>query len=653
MTKRNGRRSPITLALVILGLLACTAPLRAATITIVNNDGVNEGFNDPTPRAPVGGNPGTTIGAQRLFVFQHAAAIWGSILPSTVQIVVGSTFDPLTCDATSAVLGQAGPTTIHRDFAGAPIAGHWYHQALANKLAGTDLAPANADISAVFNTTLDGGTCLGGLVWYYGVDGNEGSNVELLPVVIHELGHGLGFSTTTNASSGAFTSGFPGIWDRFLLDNPTGLHWDQLSQAQRQSSAISTNLVWDGVNVTSGAASFLSHRPRMTVNAPAPIAGVYSAVGAAFGAALTVPGVTAGVTLVTDAGGANPNDACQAITNAGAIAGKIALIDRGNCNFTPKAAAAQAAGAVAVIIVNNAAGLPPDPMAGSDPTITIPVIGISQADGNTLKANLATANVTVGGHPTLLSGADNTGKPFMFAPSVFSPGSTVSHWDISLSPNALMEPFINSDLHDQVDLTRNLFRDLGWNPATPVALALFTAEGRMDGIFLRWFFSDASDIGALTLERAERAEGPWSPIETSLGIEREYTTALDTSAEPDHIYWYRLMVLDRAGHSVPYGLTSARRPGPELYLSAATPNPTTSASSVTFRIGTPEYVRLSVTDVSGRRIRTLQDGMLAPGEYIRTWDGRSDRDSRVGPGIYFLTLDASSEVATRRVAIIR
>jgi hypothetical protein len=43
-----------------------------------------------------------------------------------------------------------------------------------------------------------------------------------------------------------------------------------------------------------------------------------------------------------------------------------------------------------VIIVNNAAGLPPDPMAGSDPTITIPVIGISQADGNTLKANLAT-----------------------------------------------------------------------------------------------------------------------------------------------------------------------------------------------------------------------------------------------------------------------
>src|SRR5262249_60190992 len=31
---------------------------RAATITIINNDGAGEGFNDPTPAAPVGGNPG-------------------------------------------------------------------------------------------------------------------------------------------------------------------------------------------------------------------------------------------------------------------------------------------------------------------------------------------------------------------------------------------------------------------------------------------------------------------------------------------------------------------------------------------------------------------------------------------------------------------
>ena len=43
------------------------------------------GFNDPTPATPVGGNTGTTIGAQRLIVFKEAARIWGAVLPSNVD----------------------------------------------------------------------------------------------------------------------------------------------------------------------------------------------------------------------------------------------------------------------------------------------------------------------------------------------------------------------------------------------------------------------------------------------------------------------------------------------------------------------------------------------------------------------------------------
>ena len=60
----------------------------AATIIVVNNDGPGEGFNDPTPAAPVGGNTGTTRGAQRLIAFQHAAELWGATLDSPVTIIV-------------------------------------------------------------------------------------------------------------------------------------------------------------------------------------------------------------------------------------------------------------------------------------------------------------------------------------------------------------------------------------------------------------------------------------------------------------------------------------------------------------------------------------------------------------------------------------
>ena len=46
-----------------------------ATIVIVNADAPDAGFNDPTPVAPVGGNCGTTLGAQRLIVFRTTAEI--------------------------------------------------------------------------------------------------------------------------------------------------------------------------------------------------------------------------------------------------------------------------------------------------------------------------------------------------------------------------------------------------------------------------------------------------------------------------------------------------------------------------------------------------------------------------------------------------
>ena len=58
--------------MILTGVLAS----HAATITIVNGDSPGEGFNDPTAVAPVGDNPGVTIGQQRLNVFQEAAILY-------------------------------------------------------------------------------------------------------------------------------------------------------------------------------------------------------------------------------------------------------------------------------------------------------------------------------------------------------------------------------------------------------------------------------------------------------------------------------------------------------------------------------------------------------------------------------------------------
>jgi hypothetical protein len=437
----------------------------------VNSDGVNEGFNDPTPAAPVGGNPGTTIGAQRLNVFQHAADIWGGLLNSDVEIRVEARFNPQSCDSSSAVLGSAGPIEVFKDFTGAEVAGVWYHVALANKQAGGDLAPSSDDIIATFNSSIDNNdNCLTGTNWYYGFDGNEGNDVELLPVVLHELGHGLGFSTLVNGSTGSEFFGMPDIYETFLLDNSTGLHWDEMNNSQRATSAINTdNLVWDGQTVTQAAPLFLGGAPTLFINSPATLPATMQVGTAGFGPALTETGVTGNLVLVDDNSGTT-TDACEPIQNAAAINGNIALIDRGTCTFVSKVQAAEAAGAIGVVIANHSPGV--ITMGGTDPGITIPSVMVSLADGNALKAELGSGvNVTIGLDTLVLAGTDSNGRVKMYAPNPYEGGSSVSHWDTSADPSLLMEPAITDILSSDVDLTLAHYEDIGWffGDATDVA----------------------------------------------------------------------------------------------------------------------------------------------------------------------------------------
>ncbi|MFT6500891.1 MAG: PKD repeat protein [Crocinitomicaceae bacterium] len=129
----------------------------------------------------------------------------------------------------------------------------------------------------------------------------------------------------------------------------------------------------------------------LDVNSPGIIAGTYSAADAVFGPGLPATPITADVVLITD-NTAPINDGCEIITNSGAISGKIVLIDRGNCSFVNKIVEAQNAGAIAVIIANNVAGVPFQ-MGGTSNFITIPSIMISQADGNSIKAQLSGGTV--------------------------------------------------------------------------------------------------------------------------------------------------------------------------------------------------------------------------------------------------------------------
>ncbi|HXS83312.1 MAG TPA: PA domain-containing protein [Methylomirabilota bacterium] len=552
------------------GVLAATALLASlassafasANIVIINLDGPGEGFNDATPAAPVGGNPGTTIGQQRLNCFTQAASIWGSILTSPVTIQIQAAFNPLTCTATSAVLGSAGPRFVETGAAGLEFNNYWYHEALACKQAGVDLTPLGdpglppgdngSDINAQFNSNLGNAGCLTGSGWYYGFDHNEGALIDLLAVLLHEFGHGLGFSTTTSGTTGNYfgSPALPAVFDKFLFDETQGLRWDQNTPAQRVASAINTgNLVWNGQITNAQGPLFLSHTPQLLVPFGS---GSLAGGNASFGGALTLGGLTAQAILAVD-GTAPVNDGCEVITNGAQLSGKIAVIDRGTCTFVIKVKNAQNAGAVGCILVNNVAG--GFSASGSDPTITIPVLTLSQADGTSLKTAIAggPTTVTMRLHPTQIAGLSAGGHVRMFAPNPFQNGSSVSHFDVTATPNLLMEPAINPDLTSSIDLTDAVFRDIGWLPrllSTPgggasTRVALANAPNPA---------SRATDI-VFTLAADERIE--LSIYDLSGRTVRSLAKGTFT-AGPNTVHWDGT---DASGHPVAPGIYLARLKG--------------------------------------------------------------------------------------------
>jgi hypothetical protein len=293
-----------------------------------------------------------------------------------------------------------------------------------------------------------------------------------LPVILHELGHGLGFANVVTEANGTRPQDLGDIYSQYTFDVTTNKSWNQMTNAERAASAINVRKVsWTGINVKKDVPGVLSPgEPFARINGATPQ--LLSFGTAAFGNPLTAAGLTGDVVLAldpSDAAGASTTDACSPLSNAAAVAGKIALLDRGTCGFVVKVKNAQDAGAIAVIVADNVLADPPAGLGGADPTITIPSGRITLPAGNTIKGLLGTqtVNVTLGLDLSILAGTDRVkGLMMVAALNPVAPGSSISHWDTAATRNQLMEPAINVDLTSSVtppeDLTASQMTDIGW-----------------------------------------------------------------------------------------------------------------------------------------------------------------------------------------------
>ncbi|MCP4022641.1 MAG: hypothetical protein GY729_12430 [Desulfobacteraceae bacterium] len=182
--------------------------------------------------------------ATAMAAFDYAVTIWEGLIDSSVSIEIDANYVDLggggalgNASATGSVLGSA--------ITGASQAGARYAMALANSIDGVDHNGGTSEITANFNSN-------GATNWYFGTDANPGgAEYDFVSVVLHEIGHGLGFYSNVT-SSGALTTGAPAIYDYFVEDDAaaTGLVFADMNNAQRldaiTSQTVANQITWNG-----------------------------------------------------------------------------------------------------------------------------------------------------------------------------------------------------------------------------------------------------------------------------------------------------------------------------------------------------------------------------------------------------------------------
>ncbi len=99
--------------------------------------------------------------------------------------------------------------------------------------------------------------------------------------------------------------------------------------------------------------------------------------------------------------------------------------------------------------------------------------------------------------------------------------------------------------------------------------------------------------------------------------------------------------------------TASSAPGTPLSLQLGhTPNPLSNISTIRFELPNSTPASLQVFDVSGRRVRSLIDGLLPSGPQRVEWDGLDDGGLRVRSGVYYYRLQAGPQTEANSITVI-
>ena len=91
----------------------------------------------------------------------------------------------------------------------------------------------------------------------------------------------------------------------------------------------------------------------------------------------------------------------------------------------------------------------------------------------------------------------------------------------------------------------------------------------------------------------------------------------------------------------------------EFSLRQNYPNPFNPTTAIAFSLPAACQVTLEIYNITGRKVATVVDDLLDPGEHVAMWDSRNDSGKPVASGVYFYRIKAGDRIATRKMVLLK
>jgi hypothetical protein len=183
--------------------------------------------------------------------------------------------------------------------------------------------------------------------------------------------------------------------------------------------------------------------------------------------------------------------------------------------------------------------------------------------------------------------------------------------------------------------------------------AVLSASGT---VTLRWTVSDLSFIDGFDIYRGTSSAGPFAKVNEQMLLAVSPGEYEDGTVWPGTTFWYQLMAVpgDSEG-AVTESPVSVTTPGQLVAaLHPPQPNPFRGETSVKFDVPPGAgRVKVTVYNIRGQLVRELFEGAPGSGRYVTPWDGRDLRGTPASSGVYFLMLEAGTNVRTRKLLLVK